>query len=58
VVRIQRCLRDIAADAARHGAPLPGRYFRLYRVWFALGWPAFAGVTAIFAFMAWKPQFW
>ena len=58
VVWIQIQLRDIATYAARHGARLPEGYFSLYRIWFALGWPAFLGVIAIFAVMIWKPQMW
>ncbi len=56
VVWIQLQLRNIAADAARQGTPLPPRYFRLFRIWLWLGWPAFAGVIAIFALMIWKPM--
>jgi uncharacterized membrane protein len=55
VVWIQIQLRNLAAAAARDGAPLPGRYHKLFRIWFWLGWPAFAGVIAIFALMIWKP---
>jgi uncharacterized membrane protein len=58
VVWIQLQLRDLAAGAARSGEALPERYFRLFRIWFALGWPAFCGVVAIFAVMIWKPQLW
>jgi uncharacterized membrane protein len=58
VVWIQVQLRNLAAAAARDGTPLPPRYDRLFRVWFALGWPAFAGVIAIFALMVWKPPMW
>jgi uncharacterized membrane protein len=28
----------------------------LFRTWFMLGWPAFAGVIAIFALMIGKPS--
>src|SRR5262249_47031226 len=55
VVWIQIQLRDLATAAARDGTELPERYHALYRVWFWLGWPAFAGVIAIFALMIWKP---
>lgn len=55
VVRIQIRLRDLAAAAASEGVPLPARYHRQFRIWFALGWPAFIGVIAIFALMIWKP---
>jgi uncharacterized membrane protein len=58
VVAIQLRLRDLAAAAARQGEPLPPDYDRLFRIWFWLGWPAFAGVIAIFALMLWKPQLW
>jgi uncharacterized membrane protein len=58
VVAIQRQLRELAAQAAARGAGLPAGYFRLFRVWFWLGWPAFAGVIAIFALMIWKPVLW
>ena len=56
VVWIQLRMREIAAEAARRGKPLPPRYHRYFKVWFWLGWPAFGGVIAIFALMLWKPQ--
>jgi uncharacterized membrane protein len=56
VVWIQMRMRDIAAAAARDGTALPPRYFSYYRIWFFLGWPAFAGVIAIFGLKLWKPQ--
>ena len=37
---------------------LSARYRRLFRIWFALGRPAFIGVIAIFALMIWKPGLW
>jgi len=55
VVWIQLQLRDLAAQAAHENAVLPERYFKLFRIWFWLGWPAFGGVIAIFALMIWKP---
>lgn len=58
VVWIQIRLRDAAAASAATGAKLPDRYFRLFRLWFILGWPAFAGVIAIFALMIWRPALW
>jgi uncharacterized membrane protein len=58
VVWIQLQLRDLARTAAESGASLPERYFRLFHIWFALGWPAFLGVIAIFALMVWKPSLW
>jgi uncharacterized membrane protein len=58
VVWIQIELRNLAFAAVREGAPLPSRYYRLYRIWFSLGWPAFLGVIAIFVLMLWRPHFW
>ncbi|HEV7227364.1 DUF2269 domain-containing protein [Brevundimonas sp.] len=55
VVAIQIRLRDLARAAAATGAPLPDRYDRLYRVWLALGFPAFAAVLAIYWLMIAKP---
>jgi len=58
VVFIQIRMRKLAQDAAVNAKPLPPEYHRLFRIWFALGWPAFAGVIAIFALMIWQPHFW
>jgi uncharacterized membrane protein len=55
VVWIQIKLRDLARAARDTGAPLPAQYRRLFRMWLGLGWPAFAGVIAIFALMIGKP---
>ena len=56
VVVIQIRLRDLARADAQKSATLPDEYRRLYAIWFALGWPAFAGVIAIFALMIAKPS--
>ena len=37
------------------GEAMPPAYFRLYRIWFAFGFPAFAAVVAIFWLMVAKP---
>jgi uncharacterized membrane protein len=55
VVRIQITLRGLAVEAARNGTALPARYHRLYRLWFALGIPAFAAVLAILWLMIARP---
>jgi len=47
--------RDLAAVAAHEGRPLPPEYHRLFRLWFAFGFPAFAAVLAIFWLMIAKP---
>jgi uncharacterized membrane protein len=58
VVWIQIRLRVLTEKAAHTASPLPQAYHRLFRVWFALGWPAFFGVVAIIALMLVKPALW
>jgi uncharacterized membrane protein len=58
VLWIQAKMRDLARVAAEEEGELPERYDRLFRIWFALGWPAFIGVIAIFALMIFKPALW
>ena len=55
VVFIQLRLRDLARSASAAGDALPPAYFRLYRVWFAFGFPAFLSVAAIFWLMLNRP---
>ena len=55
VVHIQIRLRDLARQAAATGEPLPPAYDRLYRIWFACGFPAFFAVLAIFWLMLARP---
>jgi uncharacterized membrane protein len=57
VVRLQIRVRDLAGDALREGAPLPEEARRLYRIWFALGWPAFGALVGVFWLMVSKPDF-
>ncbi len=57
VVWIQIQLRNMARDAAKTAEPLPTRYHKLYRVWFALGIPAFLSVLTIIWLMLRKPVF-
>jgi uncharacterized membrane protein len=56
VVWMQARMRDLAAAAAAAGTGLPERYHRLYRWWFAFGFPAFAAVMAIFWLMIARPE--
>lgn len=56
VVWLQIKLRAIARASLLSGTPLPETYFRYLRYWFALGWPAFTGVLAIFYLMIFKPD--
>ena len=57
VVWMQLRMRDLAAAAVRDGAPLPREYHRLFRWWFAFGFPAFAAVLGIFWLMITRPRF-
>ena len=56
VVGIQIEMRRIV-DRIADGEALPARYSNLSRIWFVLGWPAFAGVLVIFWLMVTKPDF-
>ena len=55
VVWLQIRMRDLARDALEHGSSLGEKYWRLARIWFWLGVPAFCAVLAIFALMVTKP---
>jgi len=55
VVWMQSRMRDLALAAADHGEAPPAEYHRLYRLWFAFGWPAFAAVLGIVWLMVAKP---
>jgi uncharacterized membrane protein len=55
VVWMQMRMRDLAADAVKEGLALPAAYHRLFWFWFALGFPAFGAVLAIFWLMIAKP---
>jgi uncharacterized membrane protein len=57
VVWMQTRMRDIAVTVAARGEPLPLTYHRLYRLWFAFGFPAFGAVLAIVWLMVAKPNF-
>lgn len=55
VVWIQVRMRRLATAARDAGKPLPRSYDRLYRLWFAWGFPAFLSVLAILWLMLTKP---
>lgn len=57
VVFMQRRMRELARAAAAAGTGLPAEYDRLYRRWFAFGFPAFFAVLAIFWLMIARPSF-
>ena len=60
VVWIQMELGRLAAAARADGVALSARYHRLFRLWFAFGFPAFGAVMAIFWLMIRRPvlDFW
>lgn len=55
VVWIQVRIRDLAAAAASTGNRLPEAYHRLFRIWFAFGFPGFGAALAVLWLMIAKP---
>lgn len=55
VVWIQIRMRGIASDSASHGTELPDDFWRLLRIWVALGMVAFPAIVAVFYLMVVKP---
>lgn len=58
VIWIQARMAALAQDAAETGLPLPGRYQRLFRIWFLFGIPGFGSVMVIIWLMVAKPSLW
>jgi uncharacterized membrane protein len=56
VVWMQARMRTLAIEAAAADTPLPPQYHRLFRLWFAFGFPAFAAVLLIFWLMITRPE--
>jgi len=57
VVWIQAKLSKLARQAVADNTALPDQYFKLYRIWFACGVPAFFAVLTIVWLMVARPQF-
>ena len=55
VALLQLRVRDLAQDAAVSDQALPPAYYRIIRIWYALGWPAFLALLAIFWLMIAQP---
>lgn len=55
VVYLQMKMRDYAIKAQRAKTKLPPIYYRYFRYWFALGWPAFISLLVVFYLMTVKP---
>jgi len=56
VVVFQMRMRDLAEAADAAGAPLPPAYHRLFGIWFAFGFPAFAAILGILWLMIARPS--
>ncbi len=55
VVYLQLKMRDFAAHASEAGTALPEIYYRYFKYWFCLGWPAFISLVLVFYLMTNKP---
>ncbi|HEX3115104.1 MAG TPA: DUF2269 domain-containing protein [Bradyrhizobium sp.] len=55
VIFMQMEMRDLARAAVAQRAPLPPRYFALFRRWFLFGIPGFGSVMVILWLMIAKP---
>lgn len=58
VVWLQIRAQRLAQAASDRQEPLGADYYRTMRLWFALGWPAFLGLLAVFWLMIAKPALW
>ena len=57
VVYLQIKMRDFAIQAVRYKSRLSSQYFRFFKYWFCLGWPAFVSLIVVFYLMTFKPYF-
>jgi uncharacterized membrane protein len=55
VVWMQMEMRNLATAAEAAGQPPPEHYRKLFRLWFAFGFPAFGAVVGIFWLMIARP---
>ena len=58
VVWLQIKAQRLAKTALERNERLGPDYERTMRLWFALGWPAFLGLTGVFWLMVAKPSLW
>ena len=56
VVWMQLQMREMARAAVEAGTTLPDRYWRFFRIWVALGIPAFLALVVVFYLMVAKPN--
>ena len=57
VLWIQKRLGTLAASADEQGHALPQNYYKLFRIWLACGFPAFASILIILWLMIARPSF-
>lgn len=55
VVYLQIKMRNAALTSLKQNTPLPPLYFRYFKYWFCLGWPAFISLLIVFYLMTFKP---
>lgn len=55
VVYLQIKMRNCAVAAVKDKNELPLIYFRYFKYWFYLGWPAFISLMIVFYLMTFKP---
>ncbi|HEX3098706.1 MAG TPA: DUF2269 domain-containing protein [Usitatibacter sp.] len=55
VVVLQLRMRDLAHRCAVDGTTLGPEYHKLARIWFVLGWPAFAALVIVIGLMVARP---
>lgn len=55
VVYLQIKMRDFAETAEENNRSLPAIYYRYFKYWFILGWPAFISLLVVFYLMSNKP---
>jgi uncharacterized membrane protein len=58
VVWMQMRMRDLARQAAEQNTTPSDKYQRLFRLWFAFGFPAFGAVLGIYWLMIARPALW
>lgn len=55
VVYLQIKMRDLAIEADQNNTPLSAIYFRYFKCWLCLGFPAFTSLIIVFYLMTNKP---
>ena len=58
VVAIQVKLAQMSERATAEKTALSSEFYRLRRIWFVLGWPAFSALVGVFYLMVAKPDLW